>query len=123
MLQQLQFSIKTNNAGKNGGVPMLFYLCFHRLKNDASKEYNLLLVNFATTLFSIFNSDFMIKYINIISIAQLNCSGTHQVYSLSCEFGGVITPCLTPQPLLGKRLDCHLVDHVVWKVLKYHETK
>lgn len=43
---------------------------------------------------------------------------THQVNGFSCDFRGVVTPGLTPQPLLWKRLDGHLVDHVVREVLK-----
>lgn len=43
---------------------------------------------------------------------------THQVYGFSSDFRGVITPGLTPQPLLWEGLDGHLVDHVVGEVLK-----
>lgn len=43
---------------------------------------------------------------------------THQIYGFSSAFGGVVTPGLAPQPLLGERLDGHLVDHVVGEVLK-----
>lgn len=43
---------------------------------------------------------------------------THQVYGFSSGFRGVVTPGLAPQPLLWKRLDGHLVDHVVREVLK-----
>lgn len=77
----------------------------------------------------------MINYLAIITfVCQLfpdiaplfnrsNCSETYQVYSLCCDFGGVVTPRLTPQPLLWKRLDDHLVDHVVREVLKKSEDK
>lgn len=43
---------------------------------------------------------------------------THQIYGFSSAFGGVVAPGLAPQPLLGERLDGHLVDHVVGEVLK-----
>lgn len=48
---------------------------------------------------------------------------THQIYGFSSAFGGVVAPGLAPQPLLGERLDGHLVDHVVGEVLKTEKKK
>ncbi len=42
----------------------------------------------------------------------------YQVYRLGALLGAVVTPGLTPQPLLRQRLDGHLVDHVVGQILK-----
>lgn len=43
---------------------------------------------------------------------------TYQIYSLGFLFRCIITPGLTPEPLLRKWLDWHLVDHVVGQILR-----
>ena len=46
---------------------------------------------------------------------------SYQVDGLGLLLGAVVTPGLTPQPLLGEGLDGHLVDHVVGQVLRGEE--
>lgn len=43
---------------------------------------------------------------------------THQIDSLGLLLGHVVTPGLTPQPLLRQGFDGHLVDHVVGEILR-----
>lgn len=43
---------------------------------------------------------------------------TYQINSLGLLLGHIVTPGLTPQPLLGEGLDGYLVDHVVGQILR-----
>lgn len=46
---------------------------------------------------------------------------SYQVYRLGAFLGAVVTPGLTPEPLLRQRLDGDLMDHVVGQILKAEE--
>lgn len=46
---------------------------------------------------------------------------SYQVYRLGAFFGVVVTPGLTPEPLLRQRLDGDLMNHVVGQILKREE--
>lgn len=43
---------------------------------------------------------------------------SHQVYRLGAFLGVVVTPGLTPEPVLRQRLDGDLMNHVVGQVLE-----
>lgn len=43
---------------------------------------------------------------------------THQVDDLGSLLGLIVTPGLTPQPVLRQRLDPHLMHHVIGKILE-----
>lgn len=43
--------------------------------------------------------------------------GTHQINCFGSLFGFIITPSFTPQPVLRKRFNGNLVNHVIGKIL------
>lgn len=52
------------------------------------------------------------------SAAATRAACSYQVYRLGAFLGVVITPGLTPEPLLGQGLYGDLVNHVVGQILK-----
>lgn len=49
---------------------------------------------------------------------QRKQKAAHQVNNFGSLLGLIITPRLTPQPVLREGLDAHLMDHVVGEVLR-----
>lgn len=43
---------------------------------------------------------------------------THQINCFGSLFGVIITPGFTPQPVLRKRLNGNLVNHIIGKILQ-----
>ncbi len=64
------------------------------------------------------SNQFLDKFTTVVCIEQI----TYQIYSLGFLFRCLITPGLTPKPLLRKWFYWHLVDHVVGQILREENT-